>query len=90
VAVRNPYCEGKERSILKRWKHPSSSLYKHGNIDLSKVALVVKNRPSNAGDIRHVASSWVRKIPWRRAWQPSPVFLPGESHGQRSLAGCSP
>ena len=28
------------------------------------------------------------KIPWRRAWQPTPVFLPGESHGQRSLAGC--
>ena len=33
---------------------------------------------------------WVGKIPWRRAWQPSPVFLPGESHGQGSLAGCSP
>ena len=33
---------------------------------------------------------WVRKIPWRRAWQPTPVFLPGESYGQRSLAGCSP
>ena len=31
--------------------------------------------------------SWVQKIPWRRAWQPSPVFLPGESHGQRSLEG---
>ena len=30
--------------------------------------------------------SWVRKIPWRGAWQPTPVFLPGESHGQRSLA----
>ena len=30
---------------------------------------------------------WVGKIPWRRAWQPTPVFLPGESHGQRSLAG---
>ena len=30
---------------------------------------------------------WVRKISWRRAWQPTPVFLPGESHGQRSLAG---
>ena len=29
------------------------------------------------------------KIPWRRAWQPTPVFLPGESHGQRSLAGYS-
>ena len=33
---------------------------------------------------------WVRKIPWRRAWQPASVFLPGESHGQRSLAGYSP
>ena len=30
---------------------------------------------------------WVGKIPWRRAWQPIPVFLPGESHGLRSLAG---
>ena len=28
---------------------------------------------------------WVRKIPWRRKWQPSPVFWPGESHGQRGL-----
>ena len=33
---------------------------------------------------------WVRNIPWRRAWQPTPVFLPGESHGQRSLVGYSP
>ena len=33
---------------------------------------------------------WVGKIPWRRAWQPPPVLLPGESHGQRSLAGYSP
>ena len=33
---------------------------------------------------------WVRKIPWRRAWQPTPVFLPGESQGQRSLQGYSP
>ena len=32
---------------------------------------------------------WVRKIPWRRARQPTPVFLPGESHGQRSLVGYS-
>ena len=31
---------------------------------------------------------WVRRIPWRRAWQHTPVFLPGEFHGQRSLAGC--
>ena len=33
---------------------------------------------------------WVGKIPWRREWQPTPVFLPGESHGQRSLVGYSP
>ena len=33
---------------------------------------------------------WVRKIPWRRKWQPTPVFLPGESHGRRRLTGNSP
>ena len=33
---------------------------------------------------------WIRKIPWSRTWQPTPVFLPGEFHGQRSLAGYSP
>ena len=32
---------------------------------------------------------WLGKIPWRRAWQPTPTFLPGESYGQRSLAGYS-
>ena len=32
---------------------------------------------------------WVGKIPWRRKWQPTPVLLPGESHGQRSLVGYS-
>ena len=39
---------------------------------------------------RHRLDPWLRKIPWRRAGQPSPVFLSGESHGQRSLAGYSP
>ena len=39
---------------------------------------------------RHKFSSWARKIPWRRAWTPTPVFLPGESHGQRRLVGYSP
>ena len=33
---------------------------------------------------------WVRKIPWRRCWLPTPLFLPGEFSGQRSLAGYSP
>ena len=35
-------------------------------------------------------NSWVRKIPWRREWLPTPVFLPGELHGQRRLAGYTP
>ena len=38
---------------------------------------------------RHRFNPWVRKIPWRRKWQPTPVFMPEESHGQRSLAGYS-
>ena len=36
---------------------------------------------------RHGFDPWVGKNPWRKAWQPTPVFLPGESHGQKSLAG---
>ena len=54
--------------------------------------LVVKNPPANAGDIKDRSKFhlWVRKIPWRKARQPTPVFLPGEPHGQRSLAGYSP
>ena len=52
---------------------------------------MVKNPPDNAGNImRGGFNPWVGKIPWRRVWQATPVFLPGESHGQRSLAGCSP
>ena len=53
----------------------------------SLVAQMVKNPPAmwEPG-----FDPWVRRIPWRRARQPTPVFLPGESHGQRSLAGDSP
>ena len=55
------------------------------------MALEVKSPPANAGDIkRHGFDPWVGKIPWRRAQQPTLGFVPGESHGQRSLAGCSP
>ena len=46
---------------------------------------MVKNPAAKAGDLRDGFKPWVGKIPWRRAWQPTPVFLPGESHGQRSL-----
>ena len=51
-----------------------------------------KESACNVGDLGWIPGSdpWVWKIPWRRAWQPTPVFLSGESHGQRSLVGCSP
>ena len=52
---------------------------------------MVKNPSANAGDIMRCGfDPWVGKIPWRRKWQPAPVLLSGESHGQRSLAGYSP
>ena len=38
---------------------------------------------------RHGFNLWVGKVPWSRKWQPIPIFLPGKSHGQRSLAGYS-
>ena len=47
---------------------------------------VVKNLPANAGDAGSIPA-WVGKIPWRRTWQPTPIFLPGTSHGQRSQMG---
>ena len=48
---------------------------------------MVKNLPAMQ---KTQVQSLVRKIPWRRKWQPTPVFLPGESHGQKTLAGHSP
>ena len=59
---------------------------------------MVKNLPANTGDIRDVGSRhkrcgfdpWVGKIPWRRVWQPTALFFPGESNGQRNLVDYSP
>ena len=61
--------------------------------------LFFRGLPGDANDKEYVCQCrrhkscrfdpWVGKIPWRRAWQPTPVFLPGESHGQRSLVGYS-
>ena len=47
-----------------------------------------KESACDVGDLDSMA--WVGKIPWRREWQPTLVFLAGEFHGQRSLAGYSP
>ena len=47
-----------------------------------------KESAYKAGDLGSILG--MRRFPWRRAWQPTPVFLPGESHGQRSPVGYSP
>ena len=49
---------------------------------------MVKNLPANAGDVSDMGS--IPGLPWRRAWQPTLVLLPGKSLGQRSLEGSSP
>jgi len=53
-------------------------LSSHGSLRVSQVVLVLKNPPANAGDIRETGSvefnPWVRKTPWKRAWQPTAVF----------------
>ena len=55
-------------------------------VNASLVAQMVKKLPA----LRDTGfDPWVRKIPWRREWQPTLVFLPGEPHGQRSLVGYS-
>ena len=56
----------------------------------SQVVLVVKNPPVNAGDA--IDASLIpgsERFPWRKKWQPTPVFLPGKCHGQRSMVGHS-
>ena len=53
----------------------------------SLVAQTIKNLPAKQ---ETQVDPWVWKIPWRREWQPTPIFLPGEFHGQRSLEGYSP
>ena len=50
----------------------------------------LSGKESTCQSRRHGFDPWVRKIPWKRTWQPTPIFLPGESHGQRSLVGYSP
>ena len=70
-------------------KHPRAAILKHSSMGFpggtsGKEPACQCRRHKRCG-----FDPWVRKIPWRRAWQPTPVFLPGESHGQRSLTGYS-
>ena len=53
----------------------------------SLVAHMVKNLSTKQETWFH---PWVEKVPWRREWLPTPVFFPGESHGERNQVGYSP
>ena len=78
-------------SKIKNWTNLEAQTWKSDRQTASQVALVVKNPPANAGDImRQRFDPWVGKIPWKREWLSTPVFLPGEFHGQRSLVGYNP
>ena len=76
-------------SIHDYWKYKSwSGWWGSGGIP---PLLVVENPPASSGNVKDTGLiPGSGKIPWRRAWQPTPVFLPGESYWQRSLADYSP
>ena len=59
-------------------------------LEASQVVLVVKNPPTSAEDGEMLVRSLGWEDSWRRVWQPTLVFLPGESYGQRSFVGYSP
>ena len=60
------------------------------NYSISPLPWWLHDKESACRCRRHSFHPWVRKIPWRWKWQPTPVFWPGESHGWRSLADYSP
>ena len=94
LQVRARYTEGKKLagnsgSLRQEEGSQGCQSWKTGRIQiLDGICPDDKESACNAGGPRF--DPWVRKVPWRRQWQPAPVLLPGESYGQRSLAGYSP
>ena len=72
------------------WKQPRTHQHMNGLKMKWSSGLMVKNTPQCRRCWRCEFDPWVGKITWRRGWQPAPVFLPGEFHGQRSLMSYSP
>ena len=68
----------------------SSYLYPTGSLGLHRWPGGKESSYQHRRCKRGEFSPWVRKMPWSRKWQPTPVFLPGKSHGQRKLSGYSP
>ena len=78
------------RDILTRFQILLSRFYYPYRPGASSVALAIKNPSASETNIMRLRfDPWVEQTPWRREWQPTPVFLPGEFHAQRSLVGYS-
>ena len=89
-----PWAEEKLRftckeDIIIAMNFPIVSILRHSSTPGFPCGASDQESTCNAGK-RFGFDPWTRKIPWRRAWQPTPVFMPGESHGQRSLVGYGP
>ena len=80
--LRAPSAEALWRWRVPRYQVPQAMIM-YVLLGFPHVAQSVNNPPA-------MQETWVRKIPWRRERPPTPAFLPGESHGQRSLVGYSP
>ena len=78
----------RSKRLLISWLQ--SLVWDHINLQTAKAILRKKNKAESivCHDFKLYCKAVV--IKWRRKWQPTPVYLPGESHGQRSLVGCSP
>ena len=83
-------CAHMKRCIIYMYRCVYDFVFIYIHTRASQVVLVVKKLPVSAGVSESGLHPWVGKIPWKMAWQPTPVFLPGESHGQKSLSGYSP
>ena len=89
----NKYFDGKvgEGKLVNCHSNLTLLLSKHYKLEVTvRIPRWHSGKESICQHRRRSFDPWVRKIPWSRKWQPTPVFLPGESHGQRSLAGSSP
>ena len=78
--------EGMESLHVAGVREPMAELGSSRKLGASLEAQAAKNLPAMW---RPGSNPWVRKMPWSREWLPTPVFLPGEFHGQRSLVGYS-
>ena len=86
------------KDILRSHHHPDTQTRERhhqkrnlqSNILNMELLWWLRSKESTCQYRRHGFNLWVRKMPWRRKWQPTLVFLPRKSHGQRSLVGYSP